>query len=534
MATTTTFKDVLDLPEWRPTAVSPNTFGTGQVICCDLRNNADKDPRIFALATTIALNSYSTVNDGWVFIGTPALASSFAAGTGSVFMPARGPRGTLAAGASTTKVTLSTALPAAVGINQLASRGGDGVGYKIRIIGNSAGSSGKTEERYIVANSGGTTPALILDSALSFTPAAGDAYEFLSGRVYMVTAGAAVAGMWKYYDVLTNSFSGNLSVTNLATGTVETMLNGMDELYVPCNNTPGQGFILGSGTNSALTATAAAAGTLTGQAAGGDAAVLTNEWRNFQIRITQDVTTPTAVGQRRRITSHTAGPSPVYTVTGNWTVTPSANAQYVIENNNEIIVFGNAATTVFTYAQDTYGTAQTGDTWSTTTYSARGNAVALGQLSFQAFGVSTVEVAKDVDKNFRYSQIFAFRGGAATTLDVLDISGGANGSWSAAVVYASMSGAAPASGSVGIYDPISSFGSGKFYYLNISSQQPFYRFNAFTRQMCEWTYLRYSQSTNVNGARMALGSYIDGATRLSFIYSGRASGTEMFQILVQR
>ena len=62
---------------------------------------------------------------------------------------------------------------------------------------------------------------------------------------------------------------------------------------------------------SALAATASGASTLTGQATGGDAVVAVNEYRNFQIRIVQDLVTPAAVGQRRIIASHTVGASPV-------------------------------------------------------------------------------------------------------------------------------------------------------------------------------------------------------------------------------
>ena len=134
------------------------------------------------------------------------MTGTFGAGAGAVMMPAQGPRGVLAAGATTTSVVLSTALPAAVAPNQLANKGNSN-GFKIRIIGNSAGGSGKIEERYIIGNTGGTTPTLYLDSPLSFTPAAGDAYEIRSGRLYMLSAGTLAAGCWKYYDIATNSFS---------------------------------------------------------------------------------------------------------------------------------------------------------------------------------------------------------------------------------------------------------------------------------------------------------------------------------------
>lgn len=59
----------------------------------------------------------------------------------------------------------------------LANRGGSGdYGYKIRVIGKTAG---KVEERFIIGNTGGTTPTVTLDAPLSFTPTATDTYEIL-------------------------------------------------------------------------------------------------------------------------------------------------------------------------------------------------------------------------------------------------------------------------------------------------------------------------------------------------------------------
>lgn len=71
------------------------------------------------------------------------------------------------------------------------------------------------EERYIVGNTGGTTPTIYLDSPLSFTPQAGDAYEILSGRLFTLGVDTVAAGIWKYYDIATNYFSGNLATANL-------------------------------------------------------------------------------------------------------------------------------------------------------------------------------------------------------------------------------------------------------------------------------------------------------------------------------
>jgi hypothetical protein len=479
------------------------------------------------------LNQYNVNNNGWSLVGSPALTGTFGAGATGVMAPSRGPRGTIAAGASTTRLTLSTALPAAVGLNML----GDDGGFTIRIIGNSAGGSGLVQERRILSNSGGTTPTIVLDTPLTFTPAVGDGYEILSGRVYLLSAGTLAAGVWKYYDVATNSFSGNLGTTNLpATIGTDSAIVCLDEGYTPSNCVPSEGFVLGTGDGGvggrALTATASAAGTLTGQATGGDASVLANEFRNFQIRIVKDTTTPTAVGQRRRITSHTAGSSPVYTVNGNWTVTPSATCQFVIENNNEIILWSSASTSTFTYAPDTVGSAQTGDTWSTTTYGVRGGAVAAGVMAFQAFGIPTTYTTQDPDKNFRWSQVFTWRGGGVTTLDVLDIAGGTNGLWSNAVVYGS--GPTLTTGSCLVYDGANTINGGKYAYIQGNGSQTFYRFNAFHRHLDEWAQLRFTQGTAIVGGRMSMVTFVDGSTKAGLPTVLRSSGAEVFQILAQQ
>ena len=223
---------------------------------------------------------------------------------------------------------------------------GNSNGFKIRIIGNSAGGSGKTEMRYIVGNTGGTTPTLYLDAPLSFTPQAGDAYEIRSGRLYMLSAGTLAAGCWKYYDIATNSMSANLPSRTCPRRWAPIPVScALDESYVPFDGDPGEGYLRQPDRH-------------------GDrrdehhrtcgrrrCGVLLNEYRNFQIRIVQDTVTPTAVGQRRNITSHTAGASPVYTVPA-WTVTPSANAIFVIENNGDRILYWDVRGSSHLHVQD--------------------------------------------------------------------------------------------------------------------------------------------------------------------------------------
>ncbi len=511
MPTTLNFKGIIDKPEWRPISPAIAAHAAGRSMAQDLRNNTDQHPLLYFFRTNTALDTYNPYSDDWASLGSPAMAGTFGAGAGCVMMPSLGPRGTIAAGATTTRLTLTTALPAAVGVNQLANRG-DERGFKIRIIGNTAGGSGKVEERYIVANTAGTTPTLVLDSALTFTPASGDGYEILSGRLFLLSAGTLAAGAFKHYDLATNSYSGNLSNTNLpaSVGTDSSFI-GLDEGHVPHNRTPGTGYV------GVITATGSAATSITGAVGTLDFAVVANEFRNFQIRIVEDTTTPTSVGQRRNITSHTAGPSAVYTVP-TWTVTPSASARFVIENNGDrILLWTSAQTSTYTY--------QIGaNTWDTTTFAARPAAHAAGSVAAHAFSITP-----DTEKNSRNSHVFVFRGGGAATVDLFDIAGAATGAWTSTIAVGN-AGATFAAGSCIALDPWTN--EGRYAVINQSGTQRHFRFDMKNRVLLPAFYLRFPQGTAAVGARMATTIFTDDPTRVSFVVQVTASGQECFELLV--
>lgn len=527
MPTTLNFKDIIDIPQWRTLASSITATGTASCLCGDNRNDASRDPFLYLLINATTFQRYNVLNDEWQTLTSPALAGTFGAGAGSVFVPSAGPSGTLAAGATTTSVVLSTALPAAVGVNQLANRG-DGVGYKIRIIGNATGSSGKTEEKYIIGNTDGTTPTIYLDSALTFTPIAGDRYEILSGRVMLMSAGTLAAGIVKAYDIATNSYV-TVTQTNLpATIGTDSEFIALDEQFVPNTKNPGDGFF------GNLTATASSSTSITGQASGGDAGVLANEYRNFQIRIVRDTATPTAVGQRRIISSHTAGASPVYTVP-TWTVTPSANATFVIENNNDVLLSTSASTTMYSYrmggftADGTWSYTGTVGTNGALAYAVRPAASGAGTCAVPSWGLTL-----DAAKNARHSYIYWFRGGATNTLDLLDIAGAAAiGAWTAAITYGGQTAATTfTTGSCATYDGATN--SGKYGYINVNATQRFLRFDVLNRTLEPWAYLPYAQGTAALGEKVATSLFIDGTTKLAFLYAIQSTGAVFWNCAIQR
>jgi len=503
------FKKVIDRLRWRQIPMLATAHAAGASLCSDLRSDLSRNPFVYQLASSTVLNRTNIISKGSALVISPALAGTFGAGAAVGFAPSFSAVGTLAAGATTTKIILSTALPTAVGLNMLANRGGSGdYGFKIRIIDTVAG---KTEERYIAANTASATPTIWLESALSFTPATGARYELVSGKVFMLGAGTTASNSWRSFEVGTNTLSTGLSTTGLpATIGTDTSMMVLDEQYTPYDCNPGEGMIKGAflyddglvSDRYALVATAAGASSLTGQSTLGDAVVVANEFRNFQIRIVQDTTTPAAVGQRRIIASHTAGPSAVYTLGTAWTTTPSANAKFVIELPNLILLRSSATTTVYTYnymdATISNGTNTIASAaWSTTYFGVAPANNAAGGMWAPSWGIRP-----DDGRNARHSFCYFFRGGA-TTLDVLDIAGSITGTWTSGITYDGAMNLT--TGTCGCYSPFEN--EGRMHYMNIyvsGQTTQIYRFDAQNRVLTPFapTEMPFSGTAAV-GNRMA-------------------------------
>ena len=510
-----TFKKVLDRLMWAQIAPAPVAHSAASCLASDLRSDVSRNPFVYQLSSATVLNRLNIVTKGWSFVQSPALAGTFGAGAAMAFAPSHGLVGTIAAGATTSSVTLSTALPTAVGINMLANRGGSGeYGYKLRIIDTVAG---KTEERFIAGNSGGTAPVIQTELPFTFVPATGARYEIIAGRMFMLGAGVMAANAWRSFEVGSNTLSTGLSIVNLpATVATDSDMMVLDEQYTPFDCAPGEGMIKGAyvydtgfTTRSALSATAAGASTLTGQATMGDVSVVANEYRNFQIRIVEDQTNKTAVGQRRIIASNTAGPSAVYTLGTAWTVTPSASAKFVIELPNLLLLRSSGTTTVYTY---NYGDAAVNNgtnsiaaaAWSTTYFGAAPAANASGGMWAPSWGIRP-----DPAKNARHSFCYFFRG-AAQNLDVLDIAGSITGTWTGSVTY---DGALTLTvGTCGAYSPFEN--EGRMFYLNLfaaSAVNQMHRFDVQNRVLSPFTPTDFLQAgTAALGKRMCAYAAIDG------------------------
>lgn len=517
------YKRIIDRSIWAMAAPTPNAHAAGGGMACDMRNDFSRNPFAFQLVSNTVLNRYNFVTKSWQFVGSPALGGTFGAGAGCVFLPSHAVVGTVGSGSTTTSVVTSALFTAAPGVNMLANRGGSGdYGYKVRITGLVAG---KVEERWIIGNTGTTTPTLLLDSALSFSPSSGDTVEILSGQILINGAGALAANILKSFSIAENVFTVKTYTNMPATIGTDYAAVALDEQYVPYDHKPGEGFVIGAGTydtgnsKGCLIATASASGTLTGQASAGDATVLANEYRNFQIRIVEDTGTPAAVGQRRIIASHTAGASPVYTLGTAWATTPSSTAKFVIEYPNLLLLRSTATAVVYTY---NYGKATVNngtnsiaaDAWHVTYFGNASGVMGAGCTFIPAFGIEP-----DTAKYSRHSHIFCFRGGNSTVCDLLDIAGSITGTWTSTITYDGSGSVSFNTGSCGKYAPGDQ--DGRFAYINgyvASAISQIYRFDVKNRVLSTHCPTDWIQAgTAAAGDRVATTVAIDGSDKYTVV-----------------
>ena len=137
----------------------------------------------------------------------------------------------------------------------------------------------------------------------------------------------------------------------------------------------------------------------------------------------------------------------------------------------------------------------------------------------------------DAAKQARHSYVYVFRGGNVTTMDLFDIAGGANGLWSAAIVYGG-SGMLLTTGTTATPDPHTS--GGRFTFINPNGGQRCLKWDSKNRVLSPAFYLRYPMGAAVVGQRMATAMFVDGSTELTFIILQRSSAAECFEMVVQK
>jgi len=498
------FVKALDAQLWRPIRDLNNAHAAWVSVCSDKRSDISRNPFVYQLVSASILNRWNIITKGMWLVANPGLGGTFGAWATSEFVPSRALEWAIGAWCTTTKIVTTTVITA-VWVNMLANRWGSGdYGYKIRIIGKS---SWKIEERIIVGNTWWTTPTIILDNPLTFTPTAADTYEILWWRVFMLSAWVLAATSFRSLEVAANLLANEWTTNLPATIGTDSFMTVLDEQYCPFE--PWCGMVKWEfkydeniSARYALSATASWASSITWQVTGGDFSLVANEYRNFQIRVVQDTVTPTSVGQRRIIASHTAWPSVVYTLWSAWTVTPSTSAKFVIEYPNLILLRSSATAVVYTYNYNK----ETINNWTNSiatnswhlTYFANAPAVHWAwHLIMPAFAITP-----DVENNARHSHVFMSRWGWSALIDLLDIAWAINWAWSSSIVY---------DGSVAMttwtcWDYAPCDNEGRMFYINVywvSIHNQIYRFDVKNRVMSP-----YTPTNNLQAGTAAVGNRI--------------------------
>lgn len=484
MTTTINLRKILHRKAWESVTSSPVSAAAGAFVVNDNYSLLDSVGAVL-VAGTSSIYHYLASEDGWAQLPNSGIAGTFGAGAcgslrglgamGGVFTQ------TATAGTTTTITTSRTIIKSLEGC-RIRVIAGTGIGYDNTISGNTLG-----------ANAVLTVPA----SAVAFD--ATTQFQIYSGSVWFMNAGAGAVG-FSVYDFATNAWTAR-SVTNLPTTW------GTDGKLV---STMGGAANIASGT-----ATAGAASTLTNSGK----SWATNMWANYQIRITSG----TGAGQIRTIASNTGT---VITVSSLWTTNPDATSVYKIEGNDDYFyLLGNNAVTLYRFSVSA-------NTWTALSpTAARAGAAAAGCTGNWIDSVSDWDGLETAPahysttvfkQNGRY--IYSFRGGASSTLDIYDI---AANTWISGVPYANQmetftTGSSAADFGGNIY--INKESTGRIFSFSVGDNR-LYPIATNTNQAA-------LGGTAVVGDKLFIHPYVDGATRINFLYVLRQSSADMMRMLI--
>lgn len=484
MTTAVNLRKTLHRKAWESVTSAPAATAAGSFVVADSYNFLDRIGAMY-VAGASAIYHYLASEDSWLQLPSSGIAGTFAAGSCGA-LRALGAMGgvftqTATAGSTTTITTNRTIVKSLAGI-RIRVVAGAGVGYDNFITSNTLG-----------ANAVLTVPT----SGVAFD--ATTQFQVYSGSLWFMNAGTVAVG-FSVYDIATNAWTAR-SVTNLPTAW---------------------------GTDAKLVATMGSAAAMSsGNVASGGASTLTvsgkswatNMWANYQVRITAG----TGIGQIRTIASNTAT---VITTSAAWTVNPDNTSQYKIEGNDDYFyLLGNNAVTMYRFSVS-------GNAWTVLSpTAARAAAPGAGLTANWIDGVSqwsSLETAPAhylstlFKQNGRY--IYSFRGAGGNVLDVYDI---AANTWISGVAYGNQqetftTGSSACDMNGIIYINKEATGRIFGFFVNDNRLDPI---ATNTNQVA-------LGGTAVNGDKMFICPYIDGATQINFLYVLRQSSTDMMRMLV--
>jgi hypothetical protein len=461
MPTTNGNRKILDLKRWEKCTDAPGATGAAHFI---VSSRHYRQQQLLVQANNTAY-MYNPSEDGWVLLPSPGLAGTFGAGACGVASATS--TGTTV-GASTLTATGGTT--STITTNQTLAR--DLRGYSIHIA--SGPNAGLTLP--IISNTIGANGVItVATQASAFS--ASTTYRLLTPVFYVLGAGALAAGIFRKYDLATNTWT-TLAQTNLpATISTDSRLlstpSWLDTQYVAFSN----------GTTSSATGTTLVDTTKSWTV---------NGYANFQVRIVSG----TGAGQVRSITSNTATTLTVPT----WTITPDATSVYQIEGNDDYLYYmGSNVTTLYRYSISA-------NTWTTLTPTvARAGIPTTGMSGHWVWACTEPEwTNQNTGLNGKY--IYSFRGGATASLDRYDIT---QNTWS-----------------VVTYSPaVETFTTGTKYayigdalYIHKDATGRWFRYDFPRSFMDGWTTQVYPGGAAILGDTAFDVTYHDGATDITFVY----------------
>ena len=462
MATINNNRKILDLKRWEFLSPAPVTTGAAMFI---VSSRHYRQQQLYVTSNTVAY-LYNPSEDGWTQVPSPALAGTFGAGACGVtgaWSTGNAIAGSLTATAGTT-TTLTTDQPLARDLR----------GYKVQILaGPNAG-----QLFTIASNTIGASAVITFVETAGSAHSASSVYRLCTPTYFILNAGALATNQFKKYCYACNTWT-TLAQTGLpATISTDSKListpSWVDSDYLN----------FGTGT-----ATAGAATTLTTTGT----TWATNQWANSQVRIVSG----TGAGQIRTIASNTGT---VLTVSASWTTNPDATSVFQIQGNDDFLYYmGSGVVTLYRYSISA-------NTWSTLSPGvARAAAPTTGMSGHWVWGsTDSAWTNQNAIQNGKY--IYSFQGGASTALHRYDIAGN---TW-ATITYS------PATET---FTTGTKFAyNGDNVYIQKDATGRWFRYNFVTSEMDGWTTMTYPNGAAVLGDTAFDVTYIDGATKIPYVY----------------
>lgn len=499
MTTTVNLRKTLHRKAWEmltpmlgPQAAT-NTV-SGSFIAADNDGLMPEARHAYYVGGASVIYQYNSEQDAWQQIKNSGIAGAFAAGACGEFR-AIGYGGTAGdlLSFSATGGTVNSLTTAKAFVRNLA-------GHKIKVI---AG-TGVGYEGTIVRNANSTNGVLEVspDSAVAFD--ATTRFRMWSGSLWFFNAGTTAVG-FSVYDMATDTWTA-LSVTGLPTAW----------------GTCGQLISTGSAAGEFFTGTAIAGSTTT--TLNTALTIPVNSVTNYQVRIKSG----TGAGQIRRIASNTVGPNAVLTVSVAWTVTPDDTSVFAIEGCDDLMyLLGNNAVTMYRYdvAANTWATLAPGV--------ARGAAMGGGgcadwvgyindaDWSDQTASKRMVQSWGTMPKqNGRY--ILSFRGAGSSQIDIYDI---ALNAWANLAAAYGFAGETFTTGSCSV-------ASGNYIFIQKEATGRIFRFDLTKMLMEPWAANPYPHSTTIEGDKMFVSTYKDGATSVKWLYTQNHTSPVLQRVLM--